>query len=128
MFMTLYLNISISFLESSQAEKTLGSVGKDKLGVFNREKVIKCLTADYMSSEESEEDEAGEFSHFNVRRLPWQKESFKTLKDDLEKIHQESLTPQHRRQLKKRKKSTTPSRRKAPEGCPKFVRREEDME
>lgn len=128
MFMTLYLNISISFLESSQAEKTLGSVGKDKLGVFNREKAIKVLTADHMSSEESEEDETGEFSHFNVRRLPWQKESFKTLKDDLEKIHQESLTPQHRRQLKKRKQSTTPLRRKAPEGCAKFVRREEDME
>lgn len=98
------------------------------LGVFNREKVIKVPTADCMSSEESEEDEAGEFSHFNVRRLPCQKESFKTLKDDLEKIQQESLTPQHRRQLKKRRQSTTPSRRKDPEGCPKFGRREEDME
>lgn len=62
------------------------------MGVFNREKAIKVLTADHMSSEESEDDETGEFSHFNVRRLPWQKESFKTLKDDLEKIHQESLT------------------------------------
>uniref|UniRef100_A0A8W8MF59 Uncharacterized protein n=1 Tax=Magallana gigas TaxID=29159 RepID=A0A8W8MF59_MAGGI len=48
---------------------------------------------DYMSSEESEEDEAGEFSHFSVRRLPWQKEAFQTLKDRLEEIHNESLTP-----------------------------------
>lgn len=34
-------------------------MGNDKLGEFNREKVIKVPTADYMSSEESGEDEAG---------------------------------------------------------------------
>ncbi len=54
---------------------------------------MKVFTRDYMSSEESEEDEAGEFSHFSVRLLPWQKEPFQTLKDRLEEIHKESLTP-----------------------------------
>lgn len=74
-------------------KKTLKSVGEDKLGDFDKERVIKVFTGDYMSSEESEEDEAGEFSHFSVRRLPWQKEAFQTLKDRLEEIHKESLTP-----------------------------------
>lgn len=113
---------------AARLKKTLKSVGEDKLGEFDKERVIKVFTGDYMSSEESEEDEAGEFSHFSVRRLPWQKEAFQTLKDRLEEIHKESLTPQHKRQLKKRKLSTTSSRRKAPEGCPKFVRRDEDAE
>lgn len=85
-----YLNISISFLESSLAKEDYKECGKrqlggnDKLWEFNREKVIKVLTADYMSSEKSE---AGDLSHFNVRRLPWQKECFKTMKDNLEEIH-----------------------------------------
>lgn len=82
------------------------------LGDFDKERVMKVFTGDYMSSEESEEDEAGEFSHFSVRRLPWQKEAFQTLKDRLEEIHKESLTPQHKRQLKNNKLATTSSRRK----------------
>lgn len=103
-------------------------MGKDKLGDFDKEKVMKLFTADYMSSEENEEDDAGEFSHFNMRRLPWQKEVFQSLKDRLEEIHKENLIPQHKQQLKKKKLSATPSRRKATEGCPKFVRTEEDAE
>lgn len=122
------LTFQYHFKRAVRLKKTLKSVGKDKLGDFDKEKVMKLFTADYMSSEESEEDDAGEFSHFNVRRLPWQKEVFQSLKDRLEEIHKENLIPQHKQQLKKRKLSTTPSRRKATEGCPKFVRTEEDAE
>uniref|UniRef100_K1P8C3 Uncharacterized protein n=1 Tax=Magallana gigas TaxID=29159 RepID=K1P8C3_MAGGI len=99
---------------AARLKKTLKSVGEDKLGDFDKKRVMKVFTGDYMSSEESEEAEAGEFSYFSVRRLPWQKEAFQTLKDRLEEIHKESLTPQHKRQLKKRKLATTSSRRKAP--------------
>uniref|UniRef100_K1QFW0 Uncharacterized protein n=1 Tax=Magallana gigas TaxID=29159 RepID=K1QFW0_MAGGI len=78
---------------AARLKKTLKSVGDDKLGDFDKKKVMKVFTGDYMSSEDSEEDEAGEFSHFCVRRMPWQKEAFQNLKDRLEEIHKESLTP-----------------------------------
>uniref|UniRef100_A0A8W8MDM5 Uncharacterized protein n=2 Tax=Magallana TaxID=2171616 RepID=A0A8W8MDM5_MAGGI len=55
---------------AARLKKTLKSVGDDKLGDFDKEKVMKVFKGDYMSSEESEEDDAREFSHFSVRRLP----------------------------------------------------------
>lgn len=39
-------------------------------------------------------------------------------------MHKARLSPQHRRQLKDRHVSMVPSKRQAPEDCPKFVRRE----
>lgn len=107
--MVLYyiLTFQYHFKRAARLKKTLKRVRKDKLGDFDKEKVMKLFTADYMSSEENEEDDAGEFSHFNVRRLPWQKEVFQSLKDRLEEIHKENLIPQHKQQLKKKKLSET---------------------
>lgn len=105
---------------------TIKGLKDDALQGLKREKVMKVLTPDYLSSEESDINEEGEFQHFNVRRLPWQNERFRELKDKLEEVHKARLSPQHQRQLKARRVSMVPSKRKAPEDCPKFVRREEE--
>uniref|UniRef100_A0A8W8MGC9 Uncharacterized protein n=1 Tax=Magallana gigas TaxID=29159 RepID=A0A8W8MGC9_MAGGI len=52
-----------------------------------KEKLVKVMTPEYLSSEESDFDDNGDFRHFIVRRLAWQKQTFKTLKDKLETKH-----------------------------------------
>ncbi|XP_062605106.1 uncharacterized protein LOC134266916 [Saccostrea cucullata] len=103
-------------------KRTLTNISRDKLGDFDRSKLMEVMTPEYLSSEESEEDEGGNFLHFKVRRLPWQRETFQRLKDKLEEAHKESLTPQHKRQLKKRVIDEDFSSRTAPDDCPKFVK------
>lgn len=98
----------------------LKSVKEEVLEGAAREKLIKVMTPEYLSSEESDYDD------FIVRRLAWQKGSFKTLKDKLEAQHKENLSPQHRRQLRNRKIMDIPSKRTAPEDCPKFIHREDE--
>lgn len=104
----------------------LKSVKEEVLEGAAREKLIKVMTPEYLSSEESDYDDNGDFRHFIVRRLAWQKGSFKTLKDKLEAQHKENLSPQHRRQLRNRKIMDIPSKRTAPEDCPKFIHREDE--
>lgn len=94
-------------------------------GVTNK-KLVKVMTLEYWSSEKSDYDDNGDFRHFIVQRLVWQKQTFKTLKDKLEAKHKENLSPQHRRQLRSRRILTIPSKRTASEDCPKFIRREDE--
>lgn len=111
---------------AARLQQILRSVKEEALEGVAREKIAKVMTPEYLSSEESDYDDNGEFRHFIVRRLAWQKQTFKTLKDKLEAKHKENLSPQHRRQLRSRRILTIPSKRTAPEDCPKFIRREDE--
>lgn len=124
-FLNIYKSLFI-FQRAARLKISIKALKEDSLQGLNRDKVMKVLTPDYLSSEESDVDEQGDFQQFIVRRLPWQNERFQALKDKLEEVHKARLSPQHRRQLKARHVSMVPSKRQAPEDCPKFVRREED--
>ena len=89
---------------------------------ISREKLLKVMEPEYLSEEESDLDEIGN-SFFKVRRFRWQRDTFRELKDHLEEVHRDQLTPQHQGQLKKREVMERFSSRGAPEDCPKFVRR-----
>lgn len=86
---------------------------------------MKVLTPDYLSPEESV-DEHGDFQQFIVRRQSWQNERFKSLKDKLEEMEQDHAQPTISEAVECRHVSIVPSKKQAPEGCPKFVRREDD--
>lgn len=86
---------------------------------------MKVLTPDYLSPEESV-DEHGDFQQFIVRRQSWQNERFKSLKDKLEEMEQDHAQPTISEAVECRHISIVPSKKQAPEGCPKFVRREDD--
>lgn len=47
----------------------LKSVKEEALEGAAREKLIKVMTPEYLSSEESDYDDNGDFRHFIVRRL-----------------------------------------------------------
>ena len=81
--------------------------------------IEKVLIPEYLSSEESDQDEEGRF--FRVRRLSWQGEKFRRLKDSLEERHQDQLSPAHRHQIRRRVVLHVPSKRTMPRDCPKFV-------
>lgn len=83
------------------------------------------MTPDYLSPEESV-DEHGDFQQFIVRRQSWQNERFKSLKDKLEEMEQDHAQPTISEAVECRHVSIVPSKKQAPEGCPKFVRREDD--
>ena len=103
-------------------KKTIRGVKEEALHGISRDKLLKVMEPEYLSSEESDLDEDGN-SFFKVRRLRWQRDTFRELKDHLEDVHREQLTPQHQAQLKKREVVERFSSRGAPEDCPKFVKR-----
>lgn len=86
---------------------------------------MKVLTPDYLSPEESVDD-YGDFQQFIVRRQSWQNERFKSLKDKLEEMEQDHAQPTISEAVECRHVSIVPSKKQAPEGCPKFVRRKDD--
>ena len=50
--------------------------------------------------------------------------ALRELKDHLEEVHRDQLTPQHQSQLKKKREVMERfSSRDAPDDCPKFVKR-----
>ncbi|XP_061190542.1 uncharacterized protein LOC133198468 [Saccostrea echinata] len=87
---------------AARLKQAVKSLKDEALQGMEKDKLLKVMTPEYLSSEESEVDEDGEFRHFSVRRLPWQKDSFRALKDKLEATRVKKLTPQHRRQMKTR--------------------------
>ena len=89
---------------------------------ISRDKPLDMMEPENLSSEESDVDEDGN-GFFKVRRLRWQRDTFRELKDHLEEVRRDQLTPQHQGQLK-REVMERFSSRGAPEGCPKFVRRQ----
>lgn len=91
-----------------------------------REKLFKVMTPEYLFSEESDYNDNGDFRHFIVRRLAWQKGTFKTLKEKSEAKHKDNLTPQHRGQFRNRRVLDIAPKRTAPDDCPKFIHREDE--
>nr|XP_022287035.1 uncharacterized protein LOC111099855 [Crassostrea virginica] len=107
---------------AARLKKTIRGVKEEALHGISRDKLLKVMESEYLSSEESDLDEDGN-SFFKVRRLRWQRDTFRELKDHLEYVHRDQLTPQYQAQLKKREVVERFSSRGAPEDCPKFVRR-----
>ncbi|XP_062613914.1 uncharacterized protein LOC134275667 [Saccostrea cucullata] len=111
---------------AGRLKQSLKTAKDDKLEGLDKKKLASVLSPEYMSSEESDVDSEGVFVSFKVRRLPWQTEAFKKVKDNLEEAHKSKLSPQHLRQVKKRRVVELPSMRPAPQGCPGFILREEE--
>ncbi|XP_062578116.1 uncharacterized protein LOC134240013 [Saccostrea cucullata] len=83
-------------LRAARLKQTVKSLKDEALQGMDKEKLLKVMTPDYLSSEESEMDEDGEVKHFV---------------DQLEEARVQRLTPQHKRQMKKRVVLDIPSKR-----------------
>ena len=62
-----------------------------------REKVKKCLTIDYTSSDESElseDEDGGVIKRFITKRLSWEGSKLRDLKDSLDLYYKTKLNPQ----------------------------------
>lgn len=80
-----------------------------------REKWLKVMTNDFMSSEES-----GEEDSINIRRLPWRSQYVDSMFKKIDSYSKAKKSSQAKRQLKVRRVSHDPSARLAPVGAPEW--------
>lgn len=80
-----------------------------KLSDECKEKWLKVITNDFMSSEESESEDT-----YVVHGLPWRSSSVSRMFEKIDNYCDNNKSPQARRQMKKRVVSDTPSTRAKP--------------
>lgn len=83
-----------------------------------KEKWEKVLTADMVSSEESDVDQPDVVF---IKSLPWRADRVNDFFTQLDEKSNDSKGPQARRQKKRRMLSSTPSSRMLPSGVPKWA-------
>ena len=86
-----------------------------KVGPDLREKYLEVITSEMMSSEESCSDD-----EIVVHSLTWRSKEVTHVFHSMDKWNLERMSPQARRQRKKRR-SGMPSRRLAPLDCPEWT-------
>lgn len=89
-----------------------------------KDKVKKCLTVEYTSSDESEvsEDESGVTTkRFITKRLSWEGRKLRELKDTLDLYYRRSLNANRVRFQTERLLGRTFSQRAPPENAPKWA-------
>lgn len=84
--------------------------------------MVKVLTEDYMSSEDSEYDEhTKELKHYLVKDLAWESSKLTKRKKKLDKIHKKSQSERSLKRSLKRVRDKTLSLRPKPDDCPAWA-------
>lgn len=89
-----------------------------------REKVKKCLTIDYTSSDESElseDEDGGVIKRFITKRLSWEGSKLRDLKDSLHLYYKTKLNPQRVKLQTERVFGEVFSQRSVPPNAPRWA-------
>ena len=89
-----------------------------------REKVKKCLTIDYTSSDESElseDEDGGVIKRFITKRLSWEGSKLRDLKDSLDLYYKTKLNPQRVKLQTERVFGEVFSQRSVPPNAPRWA-------